>query len=654
MKMTPHLRLLKSPIKKTKSVKPFFRVAPVCLMTWVALSYITPVQAKVIADVNQVLKPGVTLNSNNSTTVNINAAYTNGISHNKFTQFDVSKHGLVLNNSAETSKTNIGGIIAGNSNMANGPAGLIINEVTSNRGSLLNGMIEVAGKKASVIIANPSGINCDGCGFINTGRSTLTTGKVKLNNDDLSGINVSSGNISFSGKGMNDNSDYTSFLARAIIANAKIETKDLQVAVGTNNYVMTGNNRLFTGHWNTSSSPVDNTLYALDVSYLGSMYANKITLMANNPNVGIRNGGIISATSNLYMDVNGNIINSGHMEGASRVTTNAIALNNSGKISGGVVNLNTKTNLTNSGKISASSALKLTGNLINNNRSEITSDGDINITAGQNFYNNSGLTFTKNGTININSIKTFNDAGLISGNGVNIASNSLSNNKSKSYISPITNIMTTKSGGIIATNDINIESSLINIDGNIHSDSGNISVLTTGNVNNHNSQISGKNITINSINSNLSGARITADNNISLHAKTVSNYENTGTVINAGKNLSITSETGYTNYASLNAGNNLKITSTGNFTNLGSIIGNNDITITAQYIGNNKNITTDGDLTLSSQGIINNSRGATISSGGKTKLLAPTNFYNAGNILATQSVDIQSPKISNKGYISYW
>ena len=34
--------------------------------------------------------------------------------------------------------------------------------------------VEVAGKKADVVIANPSGIQCDGCGVINAGRTTLT------------------------------------------------------------------------------------------------------------------------------------------------------------------------------------------------------------------------------------------------------------------------------------------------------------------------------------------------------------------------------------------------------------------------------------------------------------------------------------------------
>lgn len=38
-------------------------------------------------------------------------------------------------------------------------------------------MIEVAGDKAQVIVANASGITCNNCGFINTDRVTLTTGK---------------------------------------------------------------------------------------------------------------------------------------------------------------------------------------------------------------------------------------------------------------------------------------------------------------------------------------------------------------------------------------------------------------------------------------------------------------------------------------------
>jgi filamentous hemagglutinin len=38
-----------------------------------------------------------------------------------------------------------------------------------------------------VIIASPAGIACDGCGFINANRVTLTTGTPVLNGGSLDG-----------------------------------------------------------------------------------------------------------------------------------------------------------------------------------------------------------------------------------------------------------------------------------------------------------------------------------------------------------------------------------------------------------------------------------------------------------------------------------
>jgi filamentous hemagglutinin family protein len=48
-----------------------------------------------------------------------------------------------------------------------------LNEVVDGKTSNIAGWLEVVGNKAGVIIANPYGITCNGCGFINTSRVTL-------------------------------------------------------------------------------------------------------------------------------------------------------------------------------------------------------------------------------------------------------------------------------------------------------------------------------------------------------------------------------------------------------------------------------------------------------------------------------------------------
>ena len=87
--------------------------------------------------------------------------------------------------------------------------------------SQLNGYIEVAGQRAQVVIANPSGITCDGCGFINANRATLTTGQAQMNNGNLTGYNVERGEVVVKGKGMDSSrQDYTEIIARPMKVNA--------------------------------------------------------------------------------------------------------------------------------------------------------------------------------------------------------------------------------------------------------------------------------------------------------------------------------------------------------------------------------------------------------------------------------------------------
>ncbi len=60
----------------------------------------------------------------------------------------------------------------------------------------------MAGKAANVMVANPYGITCDGCGFINTPHATLTTGRPVMNADgSLQALEVTEGSITINGAG---------------------------------------------------------------------------------------------------------------------------------------------------------------------------------------------------------------------------------------------------------------------------------------------------------------------------------------------------------------------------------------------------------------------------------------------------------------------
>ena len=102
----------------------------------------------------------------------------NGLSDNQIVSFDVNARGTILNNSASGGTAQFGSTtVTANSNITAGSeASLILLQVTGSTGSVLNGTIEVFGDEAGLIIANPNGITCDECAFINANRLDLVTG----------------------------------------------------------------------------------------------------------------------------------------------------------------------------------------------------------------------------------------------------------------------------------------------------------------------------------------------------------------------------------------------------------------------------------------------------------------------------------------------
>lgn len=138
--------------------------------------------------------PDVGAPSNQQATVNTQAGVEvvgivpptpDGISHNKWQQFNVPAAGMVLNNATGTAASQLVGSVSANPRLNGTSASVILNEVTSNNPSSLLGPLEVAGQAARVIIANPNGITCNGCGFINTPHVQLTTGRPVFDGDQL-------------------------------------------------------------------------------------------------------------------------------------------------------------------------------------------------------------------------------------------------------------------------------------------------------------------------------------------------------------------------------------------------------------------------------------------------------------------------------------
>ncbi|MCC7633270.1 hemagglutinin repeat-containing protein [Stenotrophomonas rhizophila] len=230
--------------------------------------------------------------------VQIAAPNAAGVSHNQYDQYNVGRQGQVLNNSAATTQTQLAGYIQGNANLQPAQsARLILNEVTSSNRSLLQGHVEVAGAAAQVIIANPNGITCDGCGFINTTRGVLTTGTPLFGGDgSLSAFQVGRGSIRIEGAGLDaDNLQRIDLLARAVEINAGLWAREANVVVGANHIDYESlAARAIQGDGATTG-------FGLDVAALGGMYAGKIRLVGTEAGVGVRSDGALVATSGDFV-----------------------------------------------------------------------------------------------------------------------------------------------------------------------------------------------------------------------------------------------------------------------------------------------------------------------------------------------------------------
>ncbi|CAB3848549.1 hemagglutinin repeat-containing protein [Achromobacter ruhlandii] len=290
--------------------------------------------AQVVADPgapgNQ--RPTVLEAANGVPLVNIQTPSAAGVSRNTYRQFDVDQQGAILNNARANTQTQLSGWVQGNPWLARGTARVILNEVNASDPSRLRGYVEVAGDRAQLVIANPAGISCDGCGFINADRATLTTGKPIINGGSLEGYRVAGGAIRVDGKGMDASAaNYTDLIARSVEANAGIWARQLQVTTGTNE-VSADHGKV----QNTAASG-DAPAFALDVGALGGMYSQKIVLVGTEHGVGVRNAGTLGAQAGqLVVTADGRLENSGTMQARTDTRIDASGgLANAGTVSAG-------------------------------------------------------------------------------------------------------------------------------------------------------------------------------------------------------------------------------------------------------------------------------------------------------------------------------
>ncbi|MFV0349204.1 MAG: filamentous hemagglutinin N-terminal domain-containing protein, partial [Halodesulfovibrio sp.] len=357
-------------------------------------------------------RPGMDAASNGVPVVNIVAPTKSGLSHNMYLDFNVGKQGVIINNSNKPGISQLGGGMMGNPKFGGGAqATTILNEVTSNRPSSIQGFTEIFGGKADYILANPNGVSINGGGFINTSRAIMTTGVPQVAGGKLNSIEVNQGSIAIEGEGFNANgADSFTILSRAATIAADVHAKRLALVAGRNSYDPTTEAATALAD-DPAAGPAPTV--AVDSAALGGMYANRILLVATEKGVGVNLQGAVKAGS-LSLSADGklslkqaqadtnaeiaagtlDVVKDGTLVAQGDITVTADVIDNSGlTYSGGKTSLLADTSITNkAGSIVAKADLSMGDSLasspavdvaITNEGGLVQSlEGNVDITAG--------------------------------------------------------------------------------------------------------------------------------------------------------------------------------------------------------------------------------------------------------------------------------
>ncbi|WP_259697799.1 hemagglutinin repeat-containing protein [Pseudomonas protegens] len=350
--------------------------------------------------------------------VNIAAPNGGGLSHNQFSDYNVGQQGVILNNAVNrTQETQLGGIILGNPNLGGRAANVILNEVNGGSPSQLKGYTEVAGQSAHVIVANPYGVSCNGCGFINTPKATLTTGKPVIENGQLQRYQVDQGSVAIEGAGLNaSNIDQFEIITRSAKINAEIQAKHLAVIAGANDVDAKTLNATA-----RTANPTDAPQLAIDSSALGGMYAGAIKLVGTEAGVGVKlDGKLIASGGDIQLDANGQLRMADASAEKGAVAIKAQSLDAQGAVYAGTdLKVQTQDDLNNHSTLAAANSINLgSGGQLNNHGiieagvnldNSRNPNGDVTLTA-QNL-NNSGKSVVASRDLTVTTKQTLNNQG---------------------------------------------------------------------------------------------------------------------------------------------------------------------------------------------------------------------------------------------------
>ncbi|WNW12251.1 hemagglutinin repeat-containing protein [Pseudomonas sp. DTU_2021_1001937_2_SI_NGA_ILE_001] len=552
--------------------------------------------------------------------VNIAAPNAAGVSHNQYQQYNVDAQGAILNNATGTAQgTQLGGVILGNPNLQGQAAGTILNEVTGANPSQLKGYTEVAGQAAKVIVANPHGITCNGCGFINTPQATLTTGKPVLDaNGQVQRFNVQGGSVNIEGAGLNaSNVDQFDIITRSARINAELHANKLNV--------ITGRNDVDANTLDATPLPDDGSTkpeLAIDSSALGGMYAGAVKLVGTEAGVGVKVAGDLAASGgDIQIDANGKL-SLGQSAASGNVSARATDIDVGGSMyAGNQVQLNADKTLTNRKSITAGQRVALQARQVTNSGvvdagvnldNTRNQSGDVAITAS-NLSNSGSISASRDLTAKVSGNLDNRNGKLLSEGTLTTSAGQLDNRKGQ-----------VASGG---EQNLEVKGTLNNSDGELLSDTRvNVRGGTLDNGNGTLSALKAASVDTQRL-INRKDGEITSGGTLDLRA---TDLDNLGGMLSARDGLEV---------------NARRFDNSG-----GTLVGNAGVTLKLVELMTNADgkVVAGGDLLLNNQGRTDNRNGRLSSQGVLTLLSAQLNNARDGVIIG-QRLNIDAGQTSNSG-----
>ena len=646
--------------------------------------------------------PVVGVAANGTPVININAPSAGGVSSNSFTNYNVGQAGVVLNNSGQNSQTQIAGWVQGNPFLGNTAARVILNQVTSGNPSTLAGPTEIAGNQASLIVANPAGITCAGCSFIQAPRVTLTTGTPNFDAlGNISSISVQQGQITVNGAGLDARGAQLDLLSRAMAINGQVWAERLNAVAGANS-VDYGS---VTPTAIAGVGPAPQV--AIDVGQLGSMYGGGATrLIGTEQGLGVNIGGNLAAlTGSLSLAANGDvtITPTGRVQSAADASISAPNVNNQGVItSPGNVTVSGST--TNTGTLVAGGNATLTGPQIANSgtigagvdtNGNVTQPGAValnatgavrnsgNLLAGQSIGVTGASIDASNGNVATQGAVSLSATGdvatrsaTISGGNVTVQAGGTLDNTAGSLSSNTTlqvgaQRVVNQSGLLASTGNTSINTgSLDNTSGALGSNSGSLTINGTGDITNAKGKlVAAQDVSITGGSLGNQGGTVSAQN-LSLNTGTGA-VDNTGGTVSAAGTANVTAGSLVNQGGTLAAAGNvaasvasldntsgvlgsssgtLNVNSSGAITNAGGkLVAAQDVTLAGASLGNQAGAISARNLALNTgAGAVDNSSGSIAASG--TANVQAGNLVNRGGTLAaTGDVTTTVASVDNTG-----